>query len=142
MKDFDLIMREGLELKNVDINTYSGLSLAYIGDAVYDLIIRSLTMSKGNMQVNKMHQMTSSVVCAVSQAKAVDIIMDVLTEEETSVYKRGRNTKPHTMAKNATTEEYKKATGFEALVGYLYIKGEYERLIELVRIALKELGEI
>lgn len=142
MEGFEKIMRESLEFRDVDLNTYSGLSLAYIGDGVFDLIIRSYIMNKGNMQVQKMHHKTSNIVKAVSQAKMIDGLMEELDDEEQAVYRRGRNSKPHTMAKNATSAEYKKATGFEALVGYLYLSGKYERLMEIVKKGLIIIGEI
>lgn len=142
MRDLQEIVQESLELKDVDISTYSGLSLAYIGDGVFDLIIRSYVMSKGNMPVQKMHQRTSNIVKAVSQAQMIDAIMGELSEEELAIYKRGRNSKPHTMAKNASSVEYQKATGFEALVGFLYLSGQYERLMKLVKMGLCGIGEV
>lgn len=141
MEDFNEIMKTKLALKKVEAGSYSGLSLAYIGDAVYDLIIRTYVMNKGNMQVNKMHQKTSSIVKAVSQAKMIEGMFEMLSEQEMSVYKRGRNSKPHTTAKNASSQEYMKATGFEALIGYLYLDGQYERLMELVVKGLEIIGE-
>lgn len=142
MMDLQELVKENLQLKDVDFNSYSGLSLAYIGDGVFDLIIRSMVMNRGNMQVQKMHQATSNIVKAVSQAKMIDAIMESLSEEEQAVYRRGRNSKPHTMAKNASTNEYKKATGFEALVGYLYLSGQYERLVEIVKMGLEATGDL
>lgn len=141
MRDLQEIVQESLNLKKPDPAMYSGLSLAYIGDGVFDLIIRSRVMSRGNMQVQKMHRQTSFIVKAVSQAKMADAIMERLTEEETSIYKRGRNSNPHTTAKNASVPEYKKATGFEALIGFLYLSGRYERMLELVKLGLSSIGE-
>lgn len=141
MRDLREMVQESLELKDVDISAYSGLSLAYIGDGVFDLIIRSYVMSRGNMPVQKMHRRTSNIVKAVSQARMIDAIMDELSEEEQAIYKRGRNSKPHTMAKNASSVEYQKATGFEALVGFLYLSGQYERLMKLVKMGLCGIGE-
>lgn len=114
-----------------DIRTYSPLTLAYIGDAVYDLIIRTMVVSQGNCKPQKLHQKATKFVKAKAQAKAIDALMEKLSEEELAVYKRGYNSKPNTIAKNAGLEEYLKATGFEALLGYLYLCNEYERLFEV-----------
>ena len=116
-----------------DIRTYSPLALAYIGDGIYDLVIRNLIVRHGNCQPNELHKRTSALVKASAQSALIDKLMDKLTEEELAVYKRGRNAKSYTMAKNATMKDYRKATGFEALMGYLYLQGETERLVSLVR---------
>lgn len=115
-----------------DIRTYSPLTLAYIGDAVYDLMIRTLVVSQGNCKPQKLHAKAVKYVKAKAQAKVIDQLIETLSEEELAVYKRGHNAKPNTVAKNAGLEEYLKATGFEALLGYLYLCNEYERLFELV----------
>ena len=116
-----------------DIRTYSPLALAYIGDGIYDLVIRTLIVRHVSCQPNKLHKRTSALVKASAQSALIDKLMDKLTEEELAVYKRGRNAKSYTMAKNATMKDYRKATGFEALMGYLYLQGETERLVSLVR---------
>ncbi|MDE6601232.1 MAG: ribonuclease III [Lachnospiraceae bacterium] len=125
----------------VDIRTYSPLALAYIGDAVYDLVIRTVVVERGNTSANKLHKKTVSYVNARMQARMIEALMDELTEEERTVYKRGRNAKSYTTAKNATVIEYRKATGFEALCGYLYLTGRQERMLALVKksIALVEM---
>lgn len=122
-----------------DLRTYSPLTLAYIGDSVFDLIIRSILVNKGNTAVNKLHQRASSVVKAETQAKLVAAISCDFTEEEMDFYKRGRNSKPHTKAKNASTIEYLEATGLEAVIGYLYLKGDMDRICELVRSGIDRL---
>lgn len=142
MSDLISAMENELGLKPVDIKTYSPLTLAYIGDGVFDLIIRSLVTNRGNVQVNKLHHHTSSIVKAGTQAKMAEYLQAFLSEDELAVYKRGRNAKSHTSAKNASVIDYRKATGFEALVGYLYLTGQNDRLMELVRLALIEIGEI
>ncbi|MGN0514938.1 MAG: Mini-ribonuclease 3 [Lachnospiraceae bacterium] len=142
MNDLIAIMGEKLGLKEVDLKTYSPLTLAYIGDGVFDLIIRSYVVNKGNKPVNKYHRETSSIVKAQSQAVMIAKIEPLLSEEEMAVYKRGRNAKSHTSAKNASIGDYRKATGFEALVGYLYLDGQYDRLMELMKVALVEIGEM
>ena len=126
-------MKEQLSIEDPDIRTYSPLALAYIGDCVFDLFIRTMIVSKGNAPVHKYHQRASAVVNAHAQADMITALEPELTEEELSVYKRGKNSKPATMAKNATAREYKTATGMEALWGYLYLTGQYKRLIDLVK---------
>ena len=124
----------------MDIKTYSPLALAYIGDGVFDLVIRSVVVGKGNTRANQLHQRTSQIVKAHTQAEIIEFLQDQLTQEEADVYRRGRNAKSPTMAKNATMADYRKATGLEALVGYLYLTDRFERLVELIRIAADGLG--
>lgn len=119
--------------KRQDIRTYSPLTLAYIGDAVYDLIIRTMVVNKGNRPVNDLHHITVKYVSANAQAKMVQALNEYLTEEEQAVYRRGKNAKPHTIAKNASIADYLKATGFEAVLGYLYLTDQMERALELVK---------
>ncbi len=116
----------------LNANEYSPLVLAYMGDAVYELYIRSKLVAKANMQVNKLHKEATSFVKAKAQAELIRSIMDKLTEEEISVYKRGRNAHSYTSAKNADIVDYRCATGFEALIGYLYITNRMERVYELL----------
>ncbi len=111
---------------------YSPLSLAYIGDSVLDLMVKSYFVKNTNKQTYKYHKEVSNVVKAVNQAKFVDMIIDELAEDELDIYKRGRNASTHSKAKNATMGEYRKATGLEALFGYLYLKGDQLRLQNLV----------
>lgn len=139
--DFCSLVEEGLSLQQVDPSTYSPLALAYIGDAVYELLIRTKVVSHGSMQVNKMHKKSASLVNAGTQAALVKVLLEELSEEELAVYKRGRNAKSVTMAKHATMTDYRMATGFEALMGYLYLKGRQERMIGLVRSGLEKIGE-
>lgn len=124
-----------------DIRTYSPLTLAYIGDSIFDLIIRSILVNKGNTPVNKLHQRASQVVKAQTQAAMILALMDELTEVEADWYRRGRNSKPHTKAKNASTIDYLEATGFEAVLGYLYLTGDMDRICELVTRGL-ELADV
>ena len=131
-------LREQFGLGETDLRTYSPLTLAYIGDAIYDLIIRTLIVERGNSQPNKLHKRASTLVKASAQAEMIERLLPVLTEEEMSIYKRGRNAKSYTMAKNATMLDYRKATGFEALMGYLYLKGELERMIDLIKTGLNK----
>ena len=133
---------KALNLEAVDPCTYSPLVLAYIGDAVYELLIRTKVINHGSMQVNKMHKKSASLVKAETQANIIKAIQDDLTEEELAVYKRGRNAKSATTAKHATMIDYRMATGFEALVGYLYLQARHGRLLELIRDGLEKIGEL
>ncbi len=129
-------LRDAFGMEDVDLRTYSPLTLAYIGDAIYDLIIRTLIVKQGNSRPEKMHKRTSGLVKASAQAEMIERLLPMLTEEEHAIYKRGRNAKSYTMAKNATMLDYRKATGFEALMGYLYLKEDMSRLIDLVKTGL------
>lgn len=126
--------------KEQDIRTYSPLTLAYIGDAIYDLVIRTVVVERANRPNGDLHHITVKYVNAGAQAKMIEALQDKLTEEEQTVYRRGKNSKPHTMAKNATPADYRKATGFEAVMGYLYLKGETERMLELIRTGIEAAG--
>lgn len=130
-------MKEQLGIKEVDIRTYSPLALAYIGDCVFDMVVRTLIVAKGNMAVQKYHKKVSAIVNAHAQAEMIKGLEGELTEEEETIYKRGKNSKPATMAKNATIKDYKTATGMEALLGYLYLTNQYTRLIDLIKKSLK-----
>ena len=132
-----LTVNEIFNSKEVRPNEYSPLALAFIGDSVFDLVIKSVIVEKANCQVNKLQNKTSKIVRATTQALIVDALKDVLTEEEVNIYRRGRNAKPYTKAKNASYSEYCKATGLEALVGYLYLKGETKRLVSLIKLGLE-----
>ncbi len=131
-------LREVFGLENTDIRTYSPLTLAYIGDGIYELIIRTILVEKGNTQVNKLHQRASRLVKASAQSEMVESLKPYLTEEEMAVFKRGRNAKSFTTAKNATISDYRRATGFEALMGYLYLTEQWERMLELIRIGIEK----
>lgn len=124
--------------KNCDVNNLSPLTLAFMGDTVFDLFVRERLICQANRPVNKLHNLASKTVNAASQAEAVKKIMDILTEEEQAVFRRGRNTHTNHKAKNATEGDYHYATGFEALFGYLYLKGNIERLRELFDIITEE----
>lgn len=116
---------------------YSPLVLAYIGDVVYELYVRRMLVSKHNMQVDKLHKTAVSIVNSSAQAKSYHKIEHMLTEEEIAVFKRGRNAKS-SVPKNSDMSEYKAATGLEALVGYIYLSGDQNRLDEIMNIILSE----
>ena len=120
-----------------DLKNYSALGYAYLGDAVYERYVREYIMeSRGNMPVEKYHVIATRFVCAAAQAKAVETLMETLSEEEEGVYRRGRNAKAHAAPKSSSPGEYRKATGFEALIGYLSINGREERVKELMKAAV------
>lgn len=137
-KGINQYILEQFHIEEQDVKTYSPLTLAYIGDGVFDLVIRSLVVGKGNTNTNQLHRQTSKVVKAASQSAMVEKILPYLTKEEEAVYKRGRNAKSGTMAKNATMSDYRRATGFEALMGYLYLTNNFERLMELVKLCFEK----
>lgn len=119
-------------LDNIDLQTVSMQTLAFIGDAVYNVYIRSYLASKSNHATGKLHQESIPYVSARGQSKIIDAIIDKLTPEEVEVFKRGRNTNIATVSKHVDIVEYKKATGLEALLGYLYVRREKKRLDEIV----------
>lgn len=125
--------------KEVDIRTYSPLTLAYIGDAIYDLVIRTIVVERGNQSAKGLHKTTIKYVNAKVQAKMIDALETELTEDEMAVYHRGRNAKSYTAAKNASIIEYRKATGLEALMGYLYLQGQTDRMLTLIQVALTKI---
>lgn len=133
-------LTEVFELPKQDPRMYSPLTLAYIGDGIYDILIRTIVLSRGNAPVNKLHKESTTYVKAKAQMQMLHAIEDMLTEEEMGVYKRGRNAKSYTSAKNATITEYRCATGFEALLGYLYLMDRMERVTELVKAGLERIN--
>lgn len=122
--------------QDVDIRTVSPLTLAYIGDGIYELVVRSVMVARTNTRAGLLHRQTSQLVKAEAQSKMMEILLPQLTPEEESVYRRGRNAKSSTMAKNASIGDYRRATGFEALMGYLYLTDRTQRLIELIKLAV------
>ena len=141
-KNIDSYIKEQFEISPVDVKTYSPLTLAYMGDGVFDLIIRSVVVGKGNTKASQLHLRTSQIVKAHSQAVLIETLVPYLTEEEMDVYRRGRNAKSPTMAKNASMSDYRKATGLEALIGYLYVTDQFERAVEIVRLGLNKTDRI
>lgn len=133
-------IKEAFDCREQDVRAYSPLALAYIGDSIYDLIIRSVVVERGNCSANQLHKKTIRYVSAVAQSKIVQALMEQFTEDEQAVYRRGKNAKPHTTAKNASPGDYMKATGFEALLGYLYLTGQMDRILELVKLGIEKAG--
>lgn len=138
IEEFIPYIGKAFDLPEVDIRTYSPLVLAYIGDGIYDVIIRTIVVAKGNSQPNKLHKKTSHLVKASAQSAMIEAIKEELTEDELKVYKRGRNAKSPTVAKNASMVDYRRATGFEALMGYLYLQGQLKRMIDLIKSGLEK----
>lgn len=133
-------IKRDFDCRDIDIRTYSPLTLAYIGDAIYDLVIRTIVVERGNTSANNLHKTAVRYVNAVTQAQMIEALQEELSEEERTVYKRGRNAKSYTTAKNASVIDYRKATGFEALCGYLYLTGKQERMLVLIRTAIERVG--
>ena len=115
---------------------YSPLTLAYIGDAIYEIYIRTMIVTKANAPVHLLHEKSSALVRAGKQSEIVGILEPLFTEKERQVYHRGRNAKAYTKAKNAGILEYRRATGLEAVMGYLYLKGDLDRIRELLAAGL------
>ena len=120
-------------LASVNPNELAPLILAHIGDAIYEVVIRTITLSKGNRAIEKVHKDATKYVNAKAQADIIEKIQPLLTEEELNIYKRGRNAKSNTKAKNASITDYRKATGFEALMGYLYLQNKTQRMLDLIK---------
>lgn len=133
------LIREEFVCETIDIRTYSPLTLAFVGDGIYDLLIRTVMAQRGNRRVEDYHKQKSGLVKAQTQAAMAEAVFADLTEEEAGIYRRGRNAVTHSSAKNASIADYRKATGFEALCGYLYLAGRTKRLLQLVRLALERL---
>ncbi len=121
-----------------EINNMAPLVLAYIGDAVYEVFIRTLLISEGNIPVHKLHKRSIEYVKAKAQSDIVHRIMEKLNPDELDVVRRGRNAKSGTIPKNADVGEYKYATGFESLIGYLYLRKDNNRLMEVLKMAISE----
>ena len=136
----DSYIREQFKVPDVDIRTYSPLTLAYIGDAVFELIIRTVVVGKGNTRPNRLHGCTSQVVKAGTQSKMIEALLPELTEEEHDIYRRGHNAKSYAVAKNASVAEYRRATGLEAVIGYLYLTDRFERAVELTKMGVEKLN--
>ena len=129
-------IEEQFGFEQQDIRSFSPLTLAYLGDAVMEVVVRTVVIEQGNRPVNELHKISTSFVKAEAQAKMVLGLQEEFTEEERQIIRRGRNAKPYTTAKNASRADYHKATGFEALMGYLYLKKDWKRLLDLVKIGL------
>ena len=128
-------------VKGLPPEQLSPLTLAFVGDAVYEVFIRTRLAKDVNMQSAKLHRKAIHYVSAVAQSAIVHAIEDTFTEEEMAVYKRGRNAHTHTSAKNADITDYRHATGLEALIGYLYLKKDSDRLNEILEMSFNAVKE-
>lgn len=135
---FPDIEKTGELFPDINYKNLGALSLAFIGDAVYELVIRQYILSKGDARVKTLHNICVGLVNADRQAQLADLLLPILTEEETAVFKRGRNTHAGHTPKNKSEAVYHKSTGFEALVGYLYLKKDFDRLFELFTLILSQ----
>lgn len=133
-------IKKTFEIEEINANQYSPLVLAYMGDCAYEIVIRTLLLHKGNTHVDRLNKRASNLAKAGTQAQMIMAILDHLSEEEVAIYKRGRNAKSYTSAKNASINDYRKATGFEALIGWLYLKGEFDRMTEIIRMGFEAIG--
>jgi ribonuclease-3 family protein len=134
---FDTFL-EQFNFSESEINNMAPLVLAYIGDAVYEVFIRTLLISEGNIPVHKLHKRSIEYVRAKAQSDIIHRIMEKLNPDELNVVRRGRNAKSGTIPKNADVGEYKYATGFESLIGYLYLRRDNHRLMEVLKMAISE----
>ena len=132
-------LKQEFVCENKDVRTYSPLTLAFLGDGVFDLVIRTVIVERGNRSPQQLHKEKSRIVKAGTQALLGEAILDLLNETERSVYRRGRNAKSGTSAKNASIVEYRKATALEALIGYWYLTGQEDRMIAMVKEGLNRL---
>lgn len=129
-------IRNAFAIEKKDIRTYSPLALAFLGDAVYSLAIRTLIVAKGNCGADRLHRESSALVKASAQAALAEAIRPLLTEEETVILRRGHNANPPHSAKNSSREDYLDATAVEALFGYLYLAGREDRILQLLKAGL------
>ncbi len=129
------LIKQQFALDGDDPSQYSPLALAFVGDAVYGMVAKTVVALEGNCPADKLNGKAVRYVKAVSQSKAADHLVenDLLTEEELAIYRRGRNAKSPTSAKNAPVGDYRKATGLEALIGWLYLRGDMERVVEIMK---------
>ena len=127
--------------KELDIREYNIKTLAYMGDAVYELYVREYLVKNSREVANKLHRKTIKYVSAKAQEYIMNNIYELLTQEEKEIYKRGRNASSNTVPKNTDVVVYKKATGFEAVIGYLYFTKQKRRLDDIIRESIKIISE-
>ena len=121
-------IKEAFACEGQDVRAYSPLTLAYIGDGIYELVIRSVVVERANRSANDLHKKTTRYVKAPAQSAMIEALLPELTQEEEAVYRRGRNAK------------YRRATGFEALMGYLYLTGQIDRMLQLIKDGIRLAG--
>ncbi|MCX8130927.1 MAG: Mini-ribonuclease 3 [Clostridia bacterium] len=138
LNDFFKSVSDGFKTIEKDAGQYNPLVLAYIGDAVYEVFVRTLLVSKSNAPVHKLHKYSIEYVKAKAQSDIVHKLLEHLTQEEQDIVRRGRNAKSGTIPKNADVTEYKYATGFESLIGYLYLKKDISRLMQILSLSVSD----
>lgn len=131
-------MRKDFDIKPMDVMNLQPLVLAYIGDAVYEVYIRTMLIVSKKTNVNMLHKMSVKYVKAKAQSDILHRINDKLTQEEQDVVRRGRNAKSATVPKHAEITDYRYSTGFEALIGYLYLMNNNDRLMEILKLSVEE----
>ena len=129
------------KLTEREANQYSPLTLAFLGDSVYELLVREKMLLHANMPASKLHSIKVKIVCAEFQSAAVDIISESLTEKEAAVLRRGRNATGNTVPKHSSAADYRKATGLESLFGYLHLLGDTDRIKELFNLIMNTVDE-
>ena len=127
-----------IQMDTQEINAVSNLGLAHIGDCVYELLVRSYIITHGRQTNGGLHRATIRFVCAPAQARAMELLLPLLDEEELAVYKRGRNSKVNSVPKNADINQYHAATGLECLFGWLYLNGRHQRINELFAVIVEK----
>ena len=127
--------------KNLDIREYNIKTLAYMGDAVYELYVREHLVKNSREVASKLHRKTIKYVSAKAQEYIINNIYEILTEDEKEIYKRGRNASANTVPKNTDVVTYKKSTGFEAVIGYLYFTAQNRRLKDIINHSIRIIGE-
>ena len=133
-------IKKEFQCEEQDIRSYSPLTLAYIGDCIYEIIIRTVVVERGNKSPQSLHKTVTKYAKAETQCELFQVLQDELTEEEMAVMRRGRNAMSFTTAKNASVGDYRKASGLEALFGYLYLTGQTERAVSLLKSGLARIG--
>ena len=129
-------LRKEFDLDEPDIREFSPLSLAYIGDAVYELVVRTVAFHRINAQVGKINKLGAKYVSAKAQARIVRLLFPELTKEEADVFRKGKNAKPISVAKHQTISDYHRATGFEAMIGYLFLNRRWDRIVQLIHLGI------
>lgn len=127
--DFEIVSEQEARVKNAQV-------LAFIGDAVYSLYVRNYIALNNDGKSGELHKLSTKFVKAKSQSEVIEKLLPIFTEAEMSVFKRGRNYKTQSVAKNSSVQEYHRATGFEAVLGYLYLSGQMERLNEILKMGV------
>ena len=128
-----------MNMTKAEIDAISNLGLAHMGDCVYEMLVRAYLCAQGNKTVAQLHKQTISMVKATYQAAFVDKMLPLLTEEEMTYYRRGKNSHVHAVPKSATPAQYAKATGLEAMFGYLFLSGQKDRANEIFNIVMEQM---